>query len=142
MADTQVVTGTGPHQRGVDHRHEVYAHLIRWMAALKRLTAVGQKPSDINSRQGLQVTVSRCNFEMGQFERDVRRDRKLWNTATVLEEPKRHAQSWTTGKADPKPPQQPQVQQSQFKQPQQNLQNPPGTKKLAKLAKTQSLALA
>ena len=144
LADTQLVTGTGAHQRGVEHRHEVYAHLIRWMAAVKRLTVAGQKPSDINSRQGLQAAISRCNFdhEMAQFERDIRRDRKLWNTATVLEELKRHAQSWATGKADPKPTQPPQVQQSQFKQPQQNLQNPPGTKKLVKLAKAQSLALA
>ena len=144
LADTQLVTGTGSHQRGVEHRHEVYAHLIRWMAAVKRLTVAGQKPSDINSRQGLQAAISRCNFdhEMAQFERDIRRDRKLWNTATVLEELKRHAQSWATGKADPKPTQPPQVQQSQFKQPQQNLQNPPGTKKLVKLAKAQSLALA
>ena len=144
LADTQLVTGTGSHQRGVEHRHEVYAQLIRWMAAVKRLTVAGQKPSDINSRQGLQAIISRCNFdhEMEQFERDIRRDRKLWNTATVLEELKRHAQSWATGKADPKPTQPPQVQQSQFKQPQQNLQNPPGTKKLVKLAKAQSLALA
>lgn len=88
LADTQLVTGTGSHQRGVEHRHEVYAHLIRWMAAVKRLTAAGQKPSDINSRQGLQAIVSRCHFdhEMAQFERDVRRDRKVWNTAIVLEE--------------------------------------------------------
>ena len=79
LADTQFVTRTGPHQRGIDLRHEVYAHLIRWMAALKRLTAVGQKPSDINSRQSLQVTVSRCNFDhaMGQFERCQERQETL-----------------------------------------------------------------
>jgi len=53
-----------------------------------------------------------------------------------LEELRRHAQSWATGKADPKP------QQPQIKNPQQNIQNPPGTKKQAKLAKAQSLALA
>ncbi len=46
--------------------------------------------------------------------RDIRRDRKSWNTARVLEELKRHAQSWATGKADPKP------QPQQIKQPQQN----------------------
>ena len=63
LADTHLVTGTGAHQRGVEHRHEVYAHLIRWMAAVKRLSVAGQKPSDINSRQGLQATISRCNFD-------------------------------------------------------------------------------
>ena len=75
---------------------------------------------------------------MEQFERDIRRDRKIWNTATVLEELKQHAQSWATGKADPKP----QQQQQQQVNPQQNIQNPPGSRKLARLAKAQSLALA
>ena len=138
LEDTQLVTGTGTWQKGVDHRHELYAHLIKITAAVKRLTAHGQLPSDLNRRQGLQVAFSRLSFdrEMEQFERDIRRDRKIWNTATVLEELKRHAQSWATGKADPKP------QPQQIKQPQQNIQNPPGTKQLAKLAKAQSLALA
>ncbi len=86
----------------------------------------------------MEAAVSRCGFdaELKQFERDIRRDRKSWDAATVLAELRRHAQSWATGKADPKP------QQPQIKQPQQNIQNPPGTKQLVKLAKAQSLALA
>jgi len=131
LEDTQLVTGTGPHKHGPPHRHEVYAHLIRITAATRRLNAVHQLPSNLNRRQGLEAAVSRCGFdaELKQFERDIRRDRKSWDADTVLEELRRHAQSWATGKADPKP------QQPQIKNPQQNIQNPPGTKKLAKLAK-------
>ena len=119
LEDTQLVTGTGPNKQGPFHRHEVYAHLIKITAATRRLTAVHQLPSDLNRRQGLEAAVSRCGFdaELKQFERDIRRDRKSWDAATVLAV-SRHAQSWATGKADPKP------QQPQIKQPQQNIQNP------------------
>ena len=54
----------------------------------------------------------------------------------MLAELKRHAQSWATSKPTQQQPQQQQTQQ------QQQHQNPPGTKKLTKLAKAQSLALA
>jgi len=144
LDDTQLVTGTKSCQKGVEHRNELYAHLIKITTAVKteELSAHGQLPSDINRRQGLQVALSRLSFdrEMGQFERDIRRDRKSWNTATVLEELKRHVQSWATGKADPKPQAHSNVQQQV--NPQHHIQNPPGTKKLAKMAKAQSLALA
>ena len=72
------------------------------------MNTVGQLPSDLTTRQGLQTAFSRVNYdrELEQFERDIRGDRKPWNTATVLEELKRHAQSWATGKADPNPHQQ------------------------------------
>ena len=41
LDDTQLVTGTGSYQKGVEHRHELYAHLIKITAAVKRLTAHG-----------------------------------------------------------------------------------------------------
>jgi hypothetical protein len=78
LEDTQLVTGTGSWQKGVDHRHELYAHLIKITAAAKRLTAHGQLPSDLNRRQGLQIAFSRLfrdsfGREMEQLERDIGR---------------------------------------------------------------------
>ena len=141
LEDTELVTGTGQHKKGPAHRYEVYAHIIRITAATKRLTAAGQSPSDLLRRQGLEAAVSQSNFddELKQFERDVRRDSRKWDAATVLAELKRHAQSWATSKASKPTQQQPQQQQTQQ---QQQHQNPPGTKKLAKLTKAQFLALA
>ena len=56
LEDTElVITGTGQHKKGPEHRYEVYAHIIRITEATKRLTGVGQLPSDLNRRKGLEA---------------------------------------------------------------------------------------
>ena len=95
--DRELVECSGS-QKPLGFRYLLYSFLIRWLAAIKRLTANSELPSDMARKEGLLKAIQSLNYtaEMTQLERDTKRANKLWDCAAVLKELEAVANDWAT----------------------------------------------
>ena len=128
-------------QKPLGFRYLLYSFLIRWLAAVKRLTANGELPSDMARKLGLLTAIRFLNYseEMSRLEKEAKRANKLFQCADVLQELQSMASEWATEEAAHKGgPPAPTIQQAA--QPTKGtVPNTPGKKALAKMARALAL---
>ena len=141
--DRELVECSGS-QKPLGFRYLLYSFLIRWLAAIKRLTANSELPSDMARKEGLLKAIQFLNYtaEMTQLERDTKRANKLWDCAAVLKELEAVASDWATEEV-PRGASTGQNIPNASQLPKGTVPNPPGTGKraLAKMAQAAGVAL-
>ena len=82
-------------------RYLLYSFLIRWLAAVKRLTANSELPSDMARKEGLLTVTKLLNYseETLRLAREAKRAIKVLQCLEVIYELQAMAMEWATEEA-------------------------------------------